>query len=193
MPPSPEFNRSAGAVTSIPLSLMAHADQDMKTSPKIQYTVNHNPQNWQPVNQFHSSLLQQCLWYQTPSVYLGWVQQLVLLVRQSKDIAQSISLFQHSSHKYLPSRLYCSFTGNQSPRQSETKHCWWLPPCSVRSSCDIVSSPLASRGIFTVIFIFPVWVTFNVFILHQIWYRETVSINTSMLLSPGACCSSLFP
>lgn len=115
MPPSPEFNRSARAVTSIPLSLMAHADQGMKTSPKIQYTVNHTPQNWQPVNQFHSSLLQQCLWYQTPSVYLGWVQQLALPVRQSKVIAQSISLFQHSSHKYLPSRLYCSFYASFTP------------------------------------------------------------------------------
>lgn len=43
MSPSPEFNRSARAVTSIPLPMMAHADQDMKTSPKIQYTVNHTP------------------------------------------------------------------------------------------------------------------------------------------------------
>lgn len=59
-------------------------------SPKIQYTVNHTPQNWQPVNQFHSSLLQQCLWYQTPSVYLGWVHPLALLVRQSKVICFNI-------------------------------------------------------------------------------------------------------
>jgi hypothetical protein len=63
--------------------LMAPADQGMKTSPRIQYPVNHKARNWQAFNQFPTPLFQKCLWYPACSLFgkSAWV---VSLVKPSK-------------------------------------------------------------------------------------------------------------